>query len=38
MSTVPDRADLAATRFRKLQDDIVAALERADGSSFREDR
>src|SRR6185369_7496840 len=31
------RSDRAAARFRKLQDDIVAALERVDGSRFRED-
>jgi coproporphyrinogen III oxidase len=31
------RSDRAAARFRKLQDDIVSALERADGTSFRQD-
>jgi coproporphyrinogen III oxidase len=30
-------ADRAATAFRRLQDDIVAALERADGGTFRQD-
>jgi coproporphyrinogen III oxidase len=30
-------ADRAADVFRRLQDDIVAALERADGGAFRED-
>jgi len=33
-----NRSDRVAARFRQLQDDIVAALERADGASFREDR
>jgi len=32
------RSDRAAARFRKLQGDIVAALEGADGTSFREDQ
>ena len=31
------RGEAAATFFRGLQDDIVAALERADGSKFRQD-
>ena len=31
------RGEAAATFFRGLQDDIVAALERADGSPFRQD-
>ncbi len=31
------RGEAAATFFRRLQDDVVAALERADGQKFRED-
>jgi coproporphyrinogen III oxidase len=31
------RSDRAAAAFRQLQDDIVAALERADGGAFKED-
>ena len=31
------RGEAAATFFRRLQDDIVAALERADGGKFRQD-